>query len=432
MPVKSADTMISSHFDNIQWYETSNLDEFFDMKFLDIEPVESLFPNLDTYDNGNVDFNDLITAPSSPTSKYQVHHDCMWSGTCVDKSHPSKKKGLSLCTVQSMQSDKSSTIDSNNVAVKVETQKSIMTQSNIMRTIMCKNNTNNLSNNNVNSCNSNQKLSNGRSLLLNNNNSRVNTNTAALTQKSQKCIDSNTSIKHEFDNIMNASIVNLRPDTPLSLGDDVPDLKHNIDLTPCPSSNRMKFNDPNSLKIINALAEHLEETSNSFNDPIGFMSNFNKSKSSPTDLNDILKDITLLSDYEDTHDDSSIIDMDDDDQMDEHDYKSKIFTHNIMSQASTSSSSSSTTSQRSMNYEFISDHSYTRPKGSRYDPIALGVQTPSDSGELLLTLIFIGWKLIYHDSCVCVCALLRMMVGSMDAHTKSTKRNIVPFQLNYN
>lgn len=388
MPVKSADTMISSHFDSMSWIEESNLDEFFDMKLLEIEPVESLFPNFDTYDSGNMDLNDFITAPSSPTSKYQIrHHDCMWSGTCVDKSHPSKKKGLSLCTAQSMQSDKT-TIESN-AAVKVESQKTIMTQS-VMRTIMCKN-SNNLNNSN----NSNAKLiSNGRSLLINNNNNnnnlnRINTNTAPLTQKSHqnmssKCIDSNSS-KQEFDSIMNASIGNLRPDTPLSLGDDVPDLKHNIDLTPCPSSNRMKFNDPNSIKIINALAEHLEETSNSFNDPINtFMGNFRNAKSSPTDLNDILTDITLLSDYEDMNDDSSIIDMDDDDQLDEHDYKSKMFSHNIMSQASTSSScsSSSTASQRStMNYEFISDHSYTRPKGSRYDPIALGVQTPSDSEE---------------------------------------------------
>lgn len=394
MPVKSADTMISSHFESIQWYETSNLDEFFDMKFLDIEPADTLFPNFDIYDNGNMDLNDLITAPSSPTSKYQIrHHDCMWSGTCVDKSHPSKKKGLSLCTAQSMQSDKAA-MDST-AAVKVESQKTIMTPTNIMRTIMCKNSNNN--NNNLN--NSNAKLSsNGRSLLINNNNynsnnnnNRINTNTAALTQKSQntssKCIDSNSS-KHEFDSIMNASIVNLRPDTPLSLGDDVPDLKHNIDLTPCPSSNRMKFNDPNSIKIINALAEHLEETSNSFNDPINpFMSSFRNKGSSPTDLNDILTDITLLSDYEDMNDDSSIIDMDDDDQMDEHDYKSKIFAHNLMSQASTSSISSTSSQRTTVNYEFISDHSYTRPKGSRYDPIALGVQTPSDSGEFITYLL---------------------------------------------
>ncbi|CAG9801945.1 unnamed protein product [Chironomus riparius] len=385
MPVKSADTMLSSHFESIQWYETSNLDEFFDMNLLGMEPSEALFPNFDEFDSGNMDLNDLITAPSSPTSKYQIrHHDCMWSGTCVDKSHPSKKKGLSLCTAQLMQSDKAAM--ESTVAVKVESQKTIMTPTNIMRTIMCKSSSNN--NNNINNNNSNAKLSsNGRSLLINNNNNnsnRINTNTAALTQKSQntlnKCIDSNS--KHEFDSIMNASIVNLRPDTPLSLGDDVPDLKHNIDLTPCPSSNRMKFNDPNSIKIINALAEHLEETSNSFNDPINpFMSSFRNKGSSPTDLNDILTDITLLSDYEDMNDDSSIIDMDDDDQMDEHDYKSKIFAHNLMSQASTSSMSSASSQRTTVNYEFISDHSYTRPKGSRYDPIALGVQTPSDSEE---------------------------------------------------
>lgn len=390
MPVRSAETMISSHFDNIQWSDTSSLylEDVFENKLLE-DPAEALFPNFDTFDSGNIDFSDLITAPSSP--KYQIrHHDCMWSGTCVDKSHPSKKKGVNLCSVTAVMSQQQSdntqkSTESN--AVKVVTQKNIMTPNNIMKTIMCKNN-------NINGT----KLSaGGRSLLINNNSNinnnnqtaRINTNTAALTQskmhqqnhKESKSIEG----RHELDSIMNASIVNLRPDTPLSLGDDVPELKHNIDLTPCPSSNRMKFSDPNSIKIINALAEHLEDTSNGLNEPVNsFMTSF-RNRSSPSDLNEILTDITFLSDYEDLADDSSIIDIDDDDQLDEHDYKDnstlqKMFTSNILSQASQSRTTIN-------HHEFISDHSYTRPKGSRYD--ALGVQTPSDSGESSLIFLFL-------------------------------------------
>lgn len=414
--------MLSSHFESMQWNETTTayIDELWDMKFLDVDPAESLFPNFEAFDSGNMDFSDLVAAPSSDT-KYQIrHHDCMWSGTCVDKSHPSKKKGLNLCMAQQSQQQSSTQqqqqqqqsdnvitkLDATtNAAVKVVTQKTIMTPNNIMKTIMCKNG------NSTSSCSvSNTKLSsNGRSLLISNNNNnnnlnsnqRINTNTAALTQKIQntsKCIESissrhsnsyNHHHNHEFDSIMNASLTSIRPDTPLSLGDDVPEFKHNIDLTPCPSSNRMKFNDPNSIKIINALAEHLEETSNSLNDPINPLFNGFRNRSTPSDLNEILTDITFLSDYEDLADDSSIIDMDDDDQLDEHDYKSKLFATNLMSQASTSSSSSSSTMGRTTinHHEFISDHSYTRPKGSRYDPIALGVQTPSDSGEFILLVL---------------------------------------------
>jgi hypothetical protein len=394
MPVKSADTMLG---ESISWEDmpAPYLDEFLDMQFLTTDPAASLFPNFEGVDSANVDFTDFITQPSSPKYHHQIHHDCMWSGTCVDKSHPSKKRGMMMAQAQAQmqmqqqqqqQSDtnnKSTLESTNNVAVKVVTQKSIMTP-NVMKTIMSKS-----SSSSISSSISNSKLaSSQRSLLISS--SRINTNTAALTQKIQntsRCIESSSRQSAEFDSMMNASIAHLRPDTPLSLGDDVPEFKHNIDLTPCPSSNRMKFNDPNSIKIINALAEHLEETSNSLNDPINpFIGSFRHNKSTPTDLNEILTDITFLSDYEDLADDSSIIDMDDDDQLEEHDYKSKLFTNNLMSQASTSSTASTRTTIN--HHEFISDHSYTRPKGSRYDLTELGVQTPSDSGELLHLLFY--------------------------------------------
>jgi hypothetical protein len=388
MPVliPKSDTMLSSQFDHNLWCDTSsfyvNMDEDdWSMKFLDVEQSE-LLSGLNTFDSANMDFSDILTAPPSP--KYQIrHHDCMWSGTCVDKSHPSKKKGLNLCpaststtTITQQQQPQNDTCTTTTpkltetmTAAKFSGGKTIMTPNSIIKNIAIK-----------------DKIPAGRSLLINS--IRVNTNTAPTIKTIQQIRESKSSIDgscKDFDNLslLNSSISSLRPDTPLSLGDDIPELKHNIDLTPCPSSNRMKFNDPNSTKIINMLREHLEETSNSLNDPsppfIGGYRNGQRT-TTPTDLNEILTDITFLSDYEDLADNSSDIDMDDDDDdenADEIGYKgskfNKILTQSILPQA--------TSSRTISHHEFISDHSYTRPKGSRYDPIALGVQTPSDSGE---------------------------------------------------
>jgi hypothetical protein len=363
MPVRipKSDTMLSSHFEQQSWFDNClhmniNFDETidFDSKFLDLDQPGSMSLGLG-FDSTNMDFSDILTAPPSP--KHQIrHHDCMWSGTCVDKSHPSKKRGMNACSAST------STLNTQNEAAKATADKlnsnvkTIMTPSSVVKSIISK-----------------DKVMAGRSLLIN---SRVNTNTAPTKSNQQKEVKlSIESSSKEFDTMMNASINSLRPDTPLSLGDDVPDFKHNIDLTPCPSGNRMKFSDPNSTKIINMLRKHLEETSNSLNDPaIPF---FDKSqRTTPNDLNDILTDITFLSDYEDLADDSSNVDMDEDMHDDfDGDSKSNMFSKIL---PTTSSASSSRTISH---HEFISDHSYTRPKGSRYDPIALGVQTPSDSGE---------------------------------------------------
>lgn len=374
MPVliQKSDTMSSQFDPNLSWCDTSpymNLDEedWGRVSFLDVEQPDSLLSASINFDN-NVDLSDILTSTSTP--KYQIrHHDCMWSGTCVDKSHPSKKKGANSCPANIAHTPNEATKMTSD---KLSNLKTIMTPNNVVKSIMNQ-----------------DKIPAGRSLLIN---SRVNTNTAPTksSQQSKEVKLSIDSSSKEFDTIMNASINSLRPDTPLSLGEDVPDFKHNIDLTPCPSGNRMKFSDPNSTKIINMLREHLEETSNSLNDPtMPFLGAFNKGqRTTPTDLNDILTDITFLSDYEDLADDSSNVDMDEDilDDFDD-DCKSSMF-NKIISQNVLPAASSSSSSRTISHHEFISDHSYTRPKGSRYDPIALGVQTPSDSGELMTLVVF--------------------------------------------
>jgi hypothetical protein len=351
------------------WDETSSSpyehfdDEDWSMKLVDDDTSDFYPSGVVAFDGINMDLGELLTAPPSP--KYQIrHHDCMWSGTCVDKSHPSKKRGMNSCPAgvaaiaTTMQQPQSDACTAAKVLKPTETGKScisktIMTPNNIIKTIAC-----------------NDKIPAGRSLLIN---SRVNTNTAptkAIYQsRGGKSINGSSK---DFDTIMNAPI-NIRPDTPLSLGDDVPEFKSNIDLTPCPSSNRVKF-DASSTKIINLLAEHLEETSNSLSDTNFFMSGLRQQRLPPSDLNEILKDITFLSDYEDLGDDSSAVDMDDDE--DEIEYRNTTFgkkRSNVLPQA--------TTSRTISHHEFISDHSYTRPKGSAFDVNSLGVQTPSDSGE---------------------------------------------------
>lgn len=361
VPIHKSDMMLSSLNDQSIWSDTTNLildDDDWAMNFLNVEQSDKLLNGFSAFDSTNMDFSEIITAPSSP--KYQIrHHDCMWSGTCVDKSHPSKKKGINLCpaststtSTQQPQNDTCpATQKLTETTAKFGNAKTIMSPSSMGKSIACK-----------------DKIPAGRSLLLN---PRINTNTAPTKMVHQNKESKNIiGFCKELDTFMDASISSPRPDTPLSSGEYVTEFKHNIDLTPCPSGNRMKFTDASSARIINMLAEHLEETSHSLIDTTPFIGAFKNSQSTPNDLNDVLEDITYLSDYEG----SSAVNMnDDDDNVEEIDYKSNKFSK-ILSMGNLPQATIS-------HHEFISDHSYTRPKGSRYDPMSLGVQTPSDSGE---------------------------------------------------
>lgn len=359
MPVKS-EIMLCSQIDNgSPWGDTIfppdllvEDDTFADMRFLDYAINDETFNN---FNNDNLDFTDLLSStPASP--KYQIrYHDCMWSGTCVDESHPSKKKGMchriqpctsTTASTSSQQNQNDTTSLGTMQRATVEcvnsrfmATKAIMTP-NLMKSIT--------------------PVTNSQSVL-----SRVNTNTALLRTNNRdvkNCID-----KHDFDSIIGSS--SLRPDTPHSLGDDVSDYKHNIDLTPCPSGNRMKFSDQHSHKTINLIRAHLEDS----NDNLSCVNLFQNQKASASDVNDFLNDITFLSDYEEAGDESSGVDLDE--EMTDESSCNKTSYNKKHLQASTSTMTR-TTSQ----FEFISDHSYTR-KGSKEDFSSLGLETPSDSGE---------------------------------------------------
>lgn len=387
VPKTQSDTMLSTQMDSKEWeyqiFPQNLLDEhFLDMRFLDFGSC--LDDNLtSSFTSDNIDLTDILSSPASP--KYQIrNHDCMWSGTCVDENHPSKKKGMSMChrisaattSTMSQQSQhqqqindtfvNSSTQQYNNnnhqqraiaesINNKYTATKAIMTPT-LMKTIAPSSSSSSTS-----------------SLFIN---TRVNTNTAhfRINQNNSKCID-----HKDFDSIISPS--GLRPDTPLSLGDDhLPDFRQHIDLTPCPSGNRMKFNDPHSTKMINLLREHLEDS-----DTSSLVPQILQNQSKHQDLTEILTELTYLSDYEDAQDNSSNVDMDE--EMTDEGIDMRMRTsYNNKSHQQASTSSTRTISH----HEFISDHSYTLTQRSKEYYNDLGVCTPSDSdGESQLFLLYI-------------------------------------------
>lgn len=184
-----------------------------------------------------------------------------------------------------------------------------------------------------------------------------------------------------------------RPDTPLSLDDDPPEFKHTIDIVAACTmgSNEMSLiktgHESSPTEIINILKEHLEDSSNRITPKIPYISSM---KSDSDGLEDILNDIKTFSDFENDSDD------DEADESDTSNTSNDSFNvSNTMialptqsppqSQASLLLSSSSSAKNSASVYDITqsmySDHSYTRSK-ARVDVIGLGVQTPSDSGNV--------------------------------------------------
>lgn len=101
------DLMSNSIFDNIITNEDDfgiNLDDIWksDLSNLDINSFP-LFPTEEDFCKlNNIDIDAICDENKSregqPYSKI-LHHDCMWSGTCVDPSHKQKKKCFRYCTL---------------------------------------------------------------------------------------------------------------------------------------------------------------------------------------------------------------------------------------------------------------------------------------------------------------------------------------------
>lgn len=321
------------------------------------------------------------------------NHDCMWSGTCFDQSHPGKMGcGANHAEDPSGATNKFRTLTAlaaaslnSNVAA---TQKPILTPSNTSAL--------NINNNMTPKINTfkTAQIPAGRSLLINPRmKQQQQTNNVPTITTSDFLRDRETTVP-----------LHTRPDTPLSLDEDPPEFKHNIDLATCTiGSNRLSLtshsrhysnhqnhhDDPSSHRIINMLKEQLEDMDS------GSL-RMTSSSGEVGSLSDLLHDLKEIEgdDGEDSHGDD--MDSDTDSNADNGSSRGSSkgggipggYTHahhqEMSPSSSSSSSSSSASSSPPASYEYqgthVGDHSYTRPK-DRYHLTGLGVQTPSDSEE---------------------------------------------------
>lgn len=101
------DAIPDSIFDNIIIDNSLNMDEIFDVGFTqipDLEVDELLKLSSRNMESGKfeVDVGSVVQAQEAGTLHPQIlQHDCMWSGTCQDESHPCKPKNKKF-SVQSV------------------------------------------------------------------------------------------------------------------------------------------------------------------------------------------------------------------------------------------------------------------------------------------------------------------------------------------
>lgn len=298
------------------------------------------FPSVEFYQD-QFDFG--IEDEESQLSPQIRNHDCMWSGRCT--THPNECLN-----------------SRNNCNKKYVNEKSA--QQNQQQTQSIK-----------------QEPQQNAALLL---------QQKAVQQKKQQNIPAGQSLlrlKHvkptaiRVPNITTNDFLNnrdfiVRPDTPLSLDDDPPEFKHNIDLAACTvGSNKMSLIEDSvhgsPTEIINILKEHLEDTSSNRAPKVGgYMSSISADSDG---LDEIINDIKSLSDFENESEDEEAEESDaTNDSFNVSDTMVSIPTQNPASVKNTITAYDIAQSMHS-------DHSYTRSK-SRVDVIGLGVQTPSDSG----------------------------------------------------
>jgi hypothetical protein len=369
-------------------------------------------------DCDQVDCGEFLSGLSTPP-KYQIrNHDCMWSGTCVDKSHPGKLKLLENAAAlqQTLNTTPATTTQCTDIKIKEENESN--------------NNSSNNSNQNISKTTSSssniqvntqkvklQQIQPGRSLLinsrLNNNNNSSNKNfnvkSAAPQQPAMSELlkfENNTLLTTPSSMSTTGGAGSTRPDTPLNLDDDPPEFKHNFDLATCTSgSNNMSLVTPEDAKYINLLKEHLEESTQEIicskqQNDLKLLQQPSSIATTPLtpnqpnvyseSLTDLLSYLKYLPDYLEVDEEDSAV------EMDSSDSEASSSNGGRSINSGMSSTSSGILSSQSSTYDYqathVGDHSYTRPKKC-YDLAGLGVQTPSDSGEFLkLNCIFFMMK----------------------------------------
>lgn len=341
----------------------------------------------------------MFEPPVSPISQI-ISHDCMWSGTCEDISHPGKPH-----------------FNNKNSCCKGSSSSSNTTSSNSTTT----NNNNNVKNiNNSQQQNNNNNTTNNSSSNNNNNNNiqivksgsvKLNEIPAGRSLLLSSRINHQKTHHHQNHRITNdKGGTQTRPDTPLSLDDETPEFKHQIDLigTITRGGNghhnqhqQIKREREDSLSIINLIKDHLEEDIDIEHCSVGGAGKNGGSSGNILDIisskfdhtnENVLDYLKLLSDYEeDENDDDSAVESDSE-------YASSSYERSSQNSNASSSSggkignSNNHNNNHNNNNSYLptikveyqetsfGDHSYTLPK-NRFDTRDLGVQTPSDSGK---------------------------------------------------
>lgn len=375
------------------WDETSSIDDSLDwhgdlsadIQLIDC-PTLSFLTDVDeaeqTYNYG-FGFDEQLES-----SKQQIrNHDCMWSGSCADQSHPGKM-GCRFNSHSTNHTESAQEQNYNTATVPASIQQ---------KPILTPNSTLNINNNAAHKIAPFKahaaQIPAGRSLLIPRNNK------LQQPQVNRVPTISTTDFLRERDGPL---ALHTRPDTPLSLDEDPPEFKHTIDLATCTigsnqlrltdhcnsrhfSHHGMHHDDASSLRIINMIKEVLEDNGS---DSL----QLTRSSSEIGSLTDLLNDLEEMKG--EGHEDSDTESNDADGSSSwssgegggdrEADVLSGGYTH-VHHQEMSPSSSSSSPASSSAAYEYhqgthVGDHSYTRPK-NRYSITGLGVQTPSDSEE---------------------------------------------------
>lgn len=301
------------------------------------------FPSAEFFTD-QFDFGIEDDEPSSPQSQIR-NHDCMWSGRCT--THPNEcLNSRNNCNKKAM-NDKSAQQNQQTQSTQQQPQQNAASL--IQQKASQQKNKHNIPA--------------GQSLLR-------------LTHVKPTAIRVPNITTNDFLN--NRDFI-ARPDTPLSLDDDPPEFKHNIDLAACTvGSNKMSLIEDtvhgSPTEIINILKEHLEDSSSNRAPKVtGYMSSISADSDG---LDEIINDIKSLSDFENESEDEEAEESDgSNDSFNVSDTMVSIPMQNLAPVKNTITAYDITQSMHS-------DHSYTRSKG-RVDVIGLGVQTPSDSGTLI-------------------------------------------------
>lgn len=345
--------------------------------------------------NHSLDFLKLFDNPMPEKSELR-HHDCMWSGRCT--THP--EKGCTGAGHKHKMASSATATTTHEASAEATEPKRQCTSENGVDNAAIMNDAQQptcgaLQPHLIHTTATQQQflrktidatIPAGRSLLINSRLTKPANSMSIATTKPSEIMQLPTVTTNEFLKEREGSA--LRPESPLSLEEDPPEFKHTIDLAACTVGS-------NSTPLLNA-------DGNPPHTDYSGRSRYNNLLSDAANdvLNDLLKDIRTFSDFEEEASDTdsktnniptTSIHMHKTNRQHSHvspqplTAQQQLALQHLPTPAASSATSSAGTSP---SYDFNQttmhgDHSYTRSKNMRVDVLGLGVQTPSDSGELI-------------------------------------------------